>query len=111
MIKKREGIRMNMILDDNSFNYHILYLNVTNQHWHPSQGFARGDNLLTAIDQGWKYDENVIRKTHSFGEQRSTSIYIFTLHRDGDSIEMPVVSTPFIRRFIARQKLDIIDKS
>jgi len=81
-------------------NYHMQYSNITNQHWHPaSEEFAGGDHLLTALDNGWEMVKCVTAK-HWYTGSRFVTLFQFHLQRDDNAMTMPVVETPYIRRFI-----------
>lgn len=91
-------------------NFHVEYINVTTQHWDPqSSTFAGGDQLVTAIQRGWQV-EKCIEETHWFTGMRSVRVYHFTLIRDDEQIEMPVIANPYVERFVQQEEFDISDK-
>ena len=86
-------------------NYHIEYGQVTHQHWSwNSQKYAGGDNLMTALDAGWKIDKCSVEK-HWHDEARAITVYHFALSRNGVQIKMPVIHNPYIERFVTEQNL------
>jgi hypothetical protein len=81
-------------------NYHIEYLDVTSQYWHAeSAGFAGGDHLLTALTNGWDVSRCTLM-VYEYSTKRSISVYLFRLERRGEVMNMPVIDTPFLHRFI-----------
>ena len=92
-------------------NFHVEYMNVTSQHWHPnSEKFAGGDNLITALYNGWQIDGAVKVKQHWFGEMRYVNIYYFQLKRDDRTVTMPVTHSPYVNRFIVRSNIELIQE-
>lgn len=84
----------------NISNFHMQYLDVTSQHWHPgSERFAGGDHLLTAIEKGWEISECAL-VTHWYAGMRAVKIYHFVLKRGDQQMTMPVIDNPYIQRLI-----------
>ena len=82
-------------------NYHFQYMDVSTQHWsYSSEKHAGGDNLMTALSRGWKLDDTVKVETVWYAGMRSSTIYHFTLTRDGQQIDMPVLSNPYVNRMV-----------
>lgn len=94
-----------MLKNTNVANFHVQYMDVTSQHWHPkSANFAGGDNLITAVEHGWEVNECILVQ-HWYAGMRSVKIYEFTLHRGEASMLMPVISNPYVERFIKEEKI------
>jgi hypothetical protein len=73
----------------------------TIRHWHPlSEKWAGADCLLTAIDNGWKVDPTVYCQEFWHAGSRLVTIYYFELTRDGETMEMPVITNPYARRLL-----------
>ena len=69
----------------------------TNRHWHPeSEKYAGVDCLLSALDEGWIIDGLVFGEVHRFGGGRQTTVYQFTLTRNGATMVMPVIENPHV---------------
>lgn len=95
----------------NITNYHAQYLDVTSQHWHSNSArYAGGDNLLTALNNGWEieacYAESVV-----YAGARSVSIYRFVLKRDGEVVQMPVIDNPYVTRFVEQSGITVQQSS
>lgn len=94
----------------NVSNFHVQYMDVTSQYWHPkSELFAGGDNLITAVERGWIVEQCVLIH-HWYAGMRSVKIYEFTLQRGEDSMIMPVISNPYVARFIKEEEIQLIEK-
>lgn len=101
------GVRLPM-MNRNQVNFHVQYQDITSQHWsYSSEKFAGGDHLLTALARGWAIDETVTLKRHWFAGMRAVEIFHFTIERDDKVVDMPVVSNPYVYRFIKDHDLTI----
>lgn len=86
-----------------SSNWHSTYP-VFKRHWHSgSEEFAGGDALLTALDEDWSVGETCYREEYWQAGTRLVTVYHFELERDGEKMDMPVVTTPYVRRIISRE--------
>lgn len=91
----------------NVTNFHMQYQDVTSQHWHPkSEKFAGGDNLITAIDNGWNVEKCVIAR-HYYAGMRFVKVFELYLARDGQNMTMPVVHNPYVERFIIEEGYEL----
>ena len=87
---------------------HILYQDITSQHWsYSSERFAGGDNLLTAIARGWELDKQVTLRRHWFAGMRCIEIFHFTIRRDDVVADMAVVGNPYVYRYLASNTHDV----
>jgi hypothetical protein len=99
------------MLDINQVNYHLQYAEMTTQHWHPSQPYARGDQLMTALEKGWVADQDVQVKRVFLGDDRSICVFEFTLRRKGQTMVMPVVENPYVRRYCSTAHYQLIGEA
>jgi hypothetical protein len=94
----------------NISNFHMQYLDVTSQHWHPgSERFAGGDHLLTAVENGWEIDQCLL-VTHWYAGMRGVKVYNFSLKRGDQQMIMPVIDNPYIQRLIKEGVVSVIVK-
>lgn len=92
-------------------NYHVQYIDVSSQHWHPSsESFAGGDNLMTALNNGWSFDKTVVVEQHWFAGMRSTHVYYFELTRDDEKMTMPVLECPYVARLLSQADIRVVEK-
>lgn len=88
-------------------NYHVQYQDVTSQHWHPrSEEFAGGDNLMTALENGWHINECLLTK-HYYAGMRSVKVYRFHLSKGDSQIVMPVIYNPYVERLIDEEGYEL----
>jgi hypothetical protein len=86
----------------NLSNFHYAYSHLV-RHWHAgSEKYAGGDALFTALDNGWDIDENVTYEEHwSAGAgAQCVVVFYFQLKRGGETMTMPVITNPFVRRIL-----------
>ena len=89
-----------------------VYYTETPRHWCPrSEKYTGADSLITALRNGWSLCRLVYRQDVFHGGSRRTSVYYFELKTDDDIVTMPVVSTPFIVRFIAHLSLKVLHEA
>jgi hypothetical protein len=75
----------------------------TIRHWHAeSEKWAGADCLLTKLDDGWTVDPTVYYQEFWHAGSRLVTIYYFQLTRDGETLEMPVITNPYARRLLRR---------
>lgn len=92
----------------NVSNYHVQYSEVTSQYWHPdSESFAGGDNLTTALENGWEIEKCALTK-HWYAGMRSVRIYEFTITKGERTIVMPVLDNPYVERFIIDTGIELM---
>lgn len=94
------------------FNTHYVHDRYTSspKHWCPaSEQFAGGDHLLSALRHGWEIEDNTIyAEQHWKSGTRPITVCHFTLIRDAESMIMPVMSNPFVERFIAEHLITVV---
>lgn len=94
----------------NISNFHMQYLDVNHQHWHPgSERFAGGDQLLTAVYKGWEISDCVL-VTHWYAGMRAVKIYNFSLKRGDQHMMMPVIDNPYIQRIIKEGAISVSEQ-
>ena len=99
------------MMNQNQYDLHAQYQDITTQHWSfSSEKFAGGDNLLTALARGWEIESKVILKRHWFAGMRCIEIFHFTIKRDKIIAEMAVIGNPYVYRFIANYPIELIEE-
>jgi hypothetical protein len=74
----------------------MLNWNIEPRHWSPVQKYVTGDVLLSLAHRGW--DLRYMR-LDSTGRAR---VYVCTLERDGESMQMQVLDGPAVQDLLAR---------
>ncbi len=78
------------------------------RHWHPgSQKYGGGDSLATCLYLGWKVGDIVYWEEH-WRAGRCSIVYYFTLERDDDMMLMPVISNPYVSRFVGELAVQVL---
>ncbi len=81
-------------------NSHFQYMDVV-CHWSPtSQKYAGGDALITLLNEGWLLNETVFYEEYWHAGSRLVVIYYLTMVRDGEEMEVPVLSNPYVHRMM-----------
>lgn len=100
---------MREISPTNITNYHVQYLDVETQHWHPeSETYAGGDHLITALEKGWEI-EKCVRAKHWYAALRFVTLYQFHMTRNDKTVVMPVVENPYVVRLIDEEGIELIE--
>jgi hypothetical protein len=90
-----------------SSDFHVDYSDI-HRHWDPrSERFAGGDALITAIQNGWQLVEPVYEEKFWAAGTRLVVIYHSIMERGEESMVMPVIANPFIRRGLKTRTLEI----
>jgi hypothetical protein len=77
-------------------------------HWCPkSQVFAPAHVLLHYIGVGWKPSTSIEVVRFYFRGYRHVDIYHFTLNRNEEHVEMPVLANPVVLNIVEEYKLTI----
>ncbi len=95
-------------------NYTHEKFTESDQYWCPeSEAYAAASQLITAMRSGWALALPSVRARQvCSGGSRPRTVYDFTLMRDSRLMTMPVLSNPYIERFIAQKALGVVyDKS
>lgn len=86
-----------------------VYYTDTPRHWCPvSEKYTGADSLISALRNGWSLSRLVYREDFLHGGARHSAVYFFELKQGQRIVTMPIVSTPFIVRFIAVQNLKVV---
>ena len=81
-------------------NSHFEYMDVV-RHWSPaSQKYAGGDAINTLVNEGWRINETVFFEEFWHAGSRPVTIYHFELVRGDETLHVPVLSNPYIRRLV-----------
>lgn len=79
------------------------------KHWCPaSETYATADVLLQYLRAGWELDNLVAVETFYHAGYRCSDIYCFTLMRNGESREIPILANPVVFRVIDDHQLTIL---
>lgn len=92
---------------NSSSNWHSTYP-VFKRHWHAgSEDFAGGDALLTALDDDWTVSPTCYREEYWQAGTRLVTVFHFELQREGEKMNMPVITSPYIRRIIRNEGFNV----
>lgn len=82
----------------------------TYQHWSPqSENYAGGDHLISALRVGWVLDERIVYAEQTWKSgTRPVTLYHFSLTRDGEIMIMPVLSNPYVERYLVENFITIV---
>lgn len=76
------------------------------RYWSPvSEKYAGADCLVTALQNGWRVIGDIYREDFWHAGTRLTSVFHVMLRRDNDSMVMPIISNPYIRRLIFQNNI------
>ncbi|MBI1259798.1 MAG: hypothetical protein GC204_20210 [Chloroflexi bacterium] len=90
-----------------SQNQHLQYPDFS-RHWcDTSEKFAGGDALLTAMQNHWKADDTCYEEHYWHAGTRLVVIYHFDLHNEGETLHMPVITNPYVRKIVREQQFTI----
>ena len=93
----------------NHSNYTHEKYTEQNQYWCPdSEEYAAASQLLSAIRAGWMLAlPRVSARQIWKGGSQPRTIYDFTLIRDAQLMVMPVLSNPFIERYLIDNRIPV----
>jgi hypothetical protein len=95
----------------NLSNFHYAYAHLV-RHWHAdSEKYAGGDALFTALDNGWEIGDTVLYEEHWNAGATCVVVYHFHLTCGAETMTMPVITNPFVRRMIADMQAKLIPGS
>lgn len=79
------------------------------RHWSAeSETYAPVEVLIKLVREGWQLDKLAAVEAYFYAGNRYVEILYFTLWRDGEGMEIPVLSNPVSRRLIQEHKLTVI---
>jgi hypothetical protein len=91
-----------------SSNLHAQYPDHL-RHWcDTSERFAGGDALLTAMQNHWQADATIYEEQFWQAGTRLVTVYHFDLHNGDETLHMPVVTNPYVRRIIREQNFTVV---
>lgn len=91
----------------NDINYHVSYPDVY-RYWSSNcTGYAGADCLVTALRKGWKANEICYAEDHWLAGMRLVVVFHFELRRGNETMYMPVISNPFVRRLIFQERFEV----
>mgnify|MGYP005838803485 CR=1 FL=1 len=92
---------------NNASNFHVSYPDVY-RHWSANcEEYAGGDCLLTALREGWQIPETIYSENFWHSGARLVIVFHFDLTRGDETMAMPVLSNPFVRRLIRQESLTV----
>lgn len=93
----------------NSGSTHEQYTE-TDQYWSPgSEEYAAASQLISALRSGWILAlPRVSARQIWHSGSRPTTIYDFTLVRGSQLVIMPVLSNPYIERYLMTHDIRVI---
>lgn len=96
-------------MEMNQRNYTHEKFTEQNQYWCPdSEEYASASQLLSALREGWMLAlPGVSARQVWKGGSQPRIIYDFTLNRDEQLMVMPILSNPFIERFLFEQRVPV----
>lgn len=95
------------MINQNTSNFHVAYMDVT-KHWsHMSEPYSGGDALLTALYDGWEIDEEIKCEEKWLAGQRQILVFHVNMHRDGEMRVMHVLDNPYVSRMFAKREFRI----
>jgi len=103
---RRKGVVMSKINQTQSHEYYTQ----TPRHWCAlSETITGGDSLLTALEQGWIIEGEILREIVLFRGSRTSEVFHFTLSKAGQMRVMTVTSNPFVVRLVAEHEMSVIN--
>jgi len=79
------------------------------RHWSSeSETYAPVEVLLNLLREGWELDKLAAIEAYYYSNNRYVDILYFTLFRESEGMEIPVLSNPVSRRLIQEHKLNVI---
>jgi hypothetical protein len=91
----------------NIANYHVSYPDVY-RHWSSQcEQYAGGDALLTLLRSDWEISGALYYEEHWLAGMRLVTVYHVLLTRGEETMSIPVISNPFVRRMIRLENLPV----
>lgn len=80
------------------------------QYWSPdSEKYAAASHLISALRDGWLLALPRVRARQIWNSgSRSRTLYDFTLVRGSQLMIMPVLTNPFVERYLIQNKICVI---
>lgn len=91
-----------------SQNLHSQYPDFS-RHWcDTSEKFAGGDALLTALQNDWIAERVCHEEKYWHAGTRLVTVYHFELKNGDETLHMPVVTNPYVRKIIREEEFKVI---
>jgi hypothetical protein len=91
-----------------SLNLHSQYPEFF-RHWcDTSEKFAGGDALLTAMQNNWVAGATCYEEQYWHAGTRLVTIYHFDLYNGDETLHMPVITNPYVRRVIREENFKVV---
>ena len=87
-------------MESESANFHADYPDIKRYWSSISQRIAGGDNLLTALQRNWQIIGDIYEEQFWHGGSRLVTVYHIELSKNGITVFMPVITTPFVRKVV-----------
>src|SRR5215213_10523565 len=92
-----------------SQNQHSQYPDFS-RHWcDTSEQYAGGDALLTAMQNEWVADKTCYEEHHWHAGTRLVTVYHFELHNGDETLHMPVITNPYVRRILREEDFKVVE--
>jgi hypothetical protein len=92
-----------------SQNLHSQYPDFS-RHWcDTSEQYAGGDALLTAMQNEWIAEKTCYEEHHWHAGTRLVTIYHFELHNGDETLHMPVITNPYVRRILREENFNVVE--
>src|SRR5664279_4292381 len=79
------------------------------RHWcDTSEQFAGGDALLTALQNHWIASDTCYEEQYWHAGTRLVTIYHFDLRNGDESLHMPVIANPYVRRVVREENFKVV---
>lgn len=97
------------MLPDRARSTHEKYT-ATYQHWCPqSENYAGGDHLISAFRAGWALHEQIAYAEQDWKSgNRPVTVYHFSLIRGEEQMIMPVISNPYVERYLVENLITVV---
>jgi hypothetical protein len=92
---------------NNASNFHVSYPDVYRYWSHGCEAYAGGDALLTILREGWDAGDTAYVEDFWHSGARLVVVYHFDLTRGDQTLSLPVLSNPFVRRLLRQEKFKI----
>ena len=91
-----------------SQNLHSQYPDFS-RHWcDTSEAYGGGDALLTALQNHWIAEKTCYEEHYWHAGTRLVTIYHFVLKNGDETLNMPVITNPYVRRIIREEQFKVV---
>ena len=79
------------------------------RHWSDrSERYAGCDALLTALHNQWEAEGTCYEERYYHAGTRLVTIYHFILHKGDETLQMPVIANPVLRRILREWPFTVV---